>query len=431
MKDAYTALAISVTVILLVAPNNILSVSLWLSFSATFVILLLNELSLNFKEYFSKLKAFGKILFAALTSILITVFISVFTLPIVAATFGEISIISPIANIILVPVFSLFLYAAPFFVIFPNSPISFFCDVLYKFICTVSDYICSTDNLLISVKHSFVLPVSVICLIATVILIALPLKRKTFILLPSVVCIVALTVSISIFNYINFDRTQIIYFAESDNDGFAITSENDTMCIDLSDGTSKPAYRAEYISEKCYSPEIAAFLFTHYHSRHVSMFSKLCSRTRVQSVYLPVTQDDDKAVYMDAIAEIAKDNNIDIIWFTYGAPTQFRDCMLTVFEPEYISRSTHPVVNILISSKDSEIIYLGSSFSETDFNYPSYALDAEYVIFGQHSPIVKKEFSLSTSGEVILGSERLLDFYIGKTPSAVVPQNGEYEILLK
>ena len=335
------------------------------------------------------------------------------------------------ANIILVPIFSIFLYAAPLLVIFPNSPIAVFCDLLYKLITTLSEYICSFDNLLISVKHSFVIPISAICLIATVILTAIPLKRKTIILLPSVVCVLTLSFSIIIFNHCNFNNTQIIYFAESNNDGFVITSENDTMCIDISDGTSKPAYRAEYISEECYSPEISAFLFTHYHSRHVSMFSKLCSRTRVQSVYLPITYEDEKSVYMETIAEIANEKGIDLIWFDYGKPTRFRNCELIIFEPEYISRSTHPVINLRISSKENDILYLGSSFSDTEFEYENYSPNTEYLIFGQHSPIVKRAFTAPTNGEVVLGNDKLCELYFGKSASSVIQENGEYEILLK
>lgn len=429
-KDAYTALFVSVTVILLISPSAVLSISLWLSFTATFAILILNELFDGLKKLFLKLKFFGKFLFAIITSILISTFISIMTLPLVASVFGEISLISPVANILVVPLFTVFMYISPFYILFPCLPLARICDAIYFVINCLTDYICSVDNLLVSLKHSFVVPISVVCMAFMLLLIALPLRHRKLILLPPLVCVMILTVAICTFNYVRYDQTDIVYFTEGESDGIVITSQNKTMCIDISTGASSPAYRAEYIAEQCYSPEIAAYLFTHYHSRHVSMFAKLCSRTHVQTVYLPNTNNADSAAYMHSIADTAEERGIDVIWFNYNEPTSFFGSELTVFEPIYISRSTHPVINLQIASNNYEVLYLGSSFSETNFDYASLADGAEYILFGQHNPVPKKRFYVSTNATAVFGSDKQAQLFDGNNFDTVLSKNGCYEILL-
>ncbi len=430
-KDAYTALGFATFIILLASPNSVLSISLWLSVVATFTILLLNDIFSGFINKFQRLGVFGKISFAALTNLIVSVFISITTLPIVAAIFGEISIISPLANLVIIPFFSLFLYISPLCAILPSSPFSTFCDIVYACITAICSFMCSFDGLLVSLKQWFVIPVSVIFIAITVLLIAIPLKRKWVVLIPPLLCIVFLVAAVGIFSYARSDETRAVFFTEGVSDGIVLTSENETMCIDISSGASAPAYRAEYISDNAYTPEISAYLFTHYHAKHISMFAKLSSKTHIKSVYLPITDDPNLMVYMNALADAANEREIKVVWFDYGVPTVFKDCLLTVFDPIYISRSTHPVINLKISSGEKDILYLGSSFAETDFEYRQHSISAEYIIFGQHSPVPKKEFCVDTNAFTVFGSSTQASLSTDIAIDVLLEENGTYEILLQ
>ncbi len=430
-KDSYTALAIAVSVILLVSPYAVLSVSLWLSFIATLTILIINDLTGSLKSTFKNLGLCGKILFAIVTNLLISTFISIITLPIVAAVFGEISAVAPIANLVVVPLISLLLYLGPFCIIFHRFyPITYVCDLLYDFIKLICDYICGFDNLLISLNHSFVVPISVLSCIAMLIMLAIPLRKRLLVLLPPVISIILIAACIFVFNHFLYDLTNVTYFTQGGNDGIVITDRSETLCIDISTGASSAAYRAEHISEQNYSPEISAFMFTHCHSLHISMFTKLCSRTNIHSVFLPRTNNDSNA-FIASIAEVAAENGVKIVWFDYDKPIKFNGTEITVLEPVFISRSTHPVICLKISSKDNDMLYLGSSFNDTKLDYTSSVAKAEYIIYGQHSPIAKNSFDFKNNATCIYGNSSIAALSPDAASDIILDKNGEYVISLK
>ena len=429
-KDSYTALAFAVTLILLASPNAVFSVSLWLSFVSTFTIVLTMDIFGNLKQAFCKSKFLGKVFWGIFISLTISVLISLATLPIIAAVFGEISIISPLTNLLIVPLFSVVLYLAPFCVLLPNfSLITYIADKTCELIAKVSDYICQFDNLLVSVNYTFVILISAASLVLVLILAALPLKRKLLTILPLLVGFCAIAIGISVSKVQNFDKVKITYFTEGVNDGFTVLSENKSLCIDISSGASAPTYKAEYIAAENHNPEIAAFVFTHYHLRHINMFSRLCSRTNVQSVYLPIATDADSSVHMEAIVEVANSLNVPIVTFNYGDPFKFGECEITIFEPIHISRSTHPVINLQITAKDTDTLYLGSSFFETEFEFEELASNAEYVVLGQHSPVTKKEYTIESNATMICGSETIAKMTNLQNSSIILSESSEYEIL--
>ncbi len=239
-----------------------------------------------------------------------------------------------------------------------------------------------------------------------------------------------ITICICIFNYINFEKSDLTYFVQGGNDGIVITAENECMCIDISSGASSSAYRAEHIAEKNYSPEISAFMFTHYHSLHISMFAKMCARTNVQSVFLPKT-DADTAGYMYSVANVASENNVEIFWFDYNQPIEFNGCEITVYSPAYISRSTHPVICLAISNGDNDVLYLGSSFNDTKIDYSENVSGAEYIIFGQHSPVAKKSFDIQSKAVLIFGNSSVYALSQSNKNGETIKEDGEYRILLK
>lgn len=431
LRDSYTALFVSVTGILWVQPYMVYSIGLWLSFSATFAILVLLEL-MNALEKLSKAAWYTKILYFVFSRLMLTIFISIVTLPITAACFGEISVVSPLGNLLLVPLFELFLYIAPFAVLFANyTPIAHLTDFVHETIMDIVAYFCQADNLLLSVKQDFVFYIAVVGCIATVILLALPLKRRGFVLLPSGISLVSITVGLCIFFNMQYADTDITYFTAGINDGIVITDQNQSLYIDISTGASDPAYKAAYIAEEHYSAEIAGILFTHYHNNHINMFRKLSSSVHVHAVYLPRTDNENAQNHMYAIEDIALHRNIEIIWFEYDTPIPFESCTVTVFKPEYLSRSSHPVVSLEMRSKNQDILYLGSSFNDADRDLSKNAYNAEYILFGQHHPVAKNPYAVLTNAFTIYGDDDRFALSAEKRAGAILRNDGQYEIALK
>ncbi len=432
MRDSYTALFAAVTVILLVQPYTVYSIGLWLSFTATFAILILLEL-LRILEKATKAVWWKKLLYYVFSRVLITIFVSFTTLPIIAFTFKEISLFAPIGNLLIVPLLEWFLYLAPFTVVFANfTPIVLITDSLYDFTVRAVDALCSIDGLLISLRPMFVTYIAVTGCIATLILLALPLKKRWRILLPSGICILLISVSIGIFMHWHATITDITYFTYKENDGIVLTDRNRSLLIDISDGSSTPAYTGAYIAEKNYSVELAGVLFTHYHSKHAATLRKLARSVNIQAIYLPFTKNEGARNSMLSLEEVAKDCDIPIVWIEYNAPFFFAGSKVTVYEPQYLSRSTHPVISLAISAKETDILYLGSSFNDAKLDLSSEAKAAEYVIYGQHHPKVKNAYSVDTKAFPIYGDSERYAFSKDKREGHVIDKEEDiYTLTLK
>ena len=355
------------------------------------------------------------------------------TLPIITATFGEISLFAPIANVLLISFFELFLYVAPFSILFAKVMfISNITDLLYNGIMRFVDFLCAPDTLLISLKPPFVFYTSIIICVATVLLLILPLKKRAFVFIPSGVGVLIMAIGISVFMHQHFSITEITYFKENINEGFVITDQNESLYIDVSNGASSPAYTANYIAKEQYSPKLSGVLFTHCHSKHVSTLRKLANSVKVNAIYLPQTQNAETENHAYSLQELAESMDIDVHYFAYGTPFSFASSTITVFEPVYLSRSTHPVISLELHAKETDILYLGSSFNETKQEYANCINRAEYIFFGQHHPKAKKAYDFEFEAIPIYCSEEQYLLSQNKILGVTLKSEADqYEIILK
>lgn len=431
LRDFYTALFISLTVILLFSPYAVFSISLWLSFTATLTILLIIDLLSVFLSAQNG-SLFKKISKYIIVRLLISVSVIFSTLPIVSIYFGYISLIAPLANLIIVPFFELFLYIIPFSVIFATvSPISALTEKFGEWLLFVVEEIASIDGLLIAINHDFVKLISVLGVAATLILVAIPLKKKFIILIPSLLSVLSITASLFFFYDTRLPETHVTYYNTAISDGIVITDTNRTACIDITSGTTSSMYYTQAVVREHYSTKISAYVFTHYRNNHVNAFEKLASRMKISKVYFPNATTENGLKYMNNLIEIAKLHDIEIIMFEYGQPIAFEECEITVLEPQFIKRSSHEVISVYVSTKEDDMLYLGSSFSDSNFDYSNYISDAEYIIFGQHYPKAKNEFELSTNANLIYGSKEIFDLSKPREKVYLLNNGDRYNFLLK
>ncbi len=106
-RDAFTSLAFSVVLILICSPRAILDIGFWLSAFATLGILVTTEYKIG---KLSKRGFFFRLLQDFISLCLMTVFASLFTLPIVSFLFGEISLLSLPANLIFPSLLNFIIY---------------------------------------------------------------------------------------------------------------------------------------------------------------------------------------------------------------------------------------------------------------------------------------------------------------------------------
>ncbi len=431
LKDSYTALFISLTAILLISPYAVFSISLWLSFTATFTILIIIELLSNFLLV-KEAPLYKKLAKYIITQLLISVSVIFTTLPLVSIYFGYISKIAPLANLIVVPLFELFLYIIPFSVILSGfSPVSTFTEKAGASLLFIVEEIASKDGLLLAINQNFVKFISITAIAATLILIAIPLKKKIIIIISSIISILSISIGLFFFYNSRLPETHVTYYNTGISDALVITDTNRTACIDITSGTTSSINYAQAMVKEHYSANISAYIFTHYRNNHVKSFEKLATKMKISKAYFPVVADEKGIKYMNDLIQIAKNLGIKIVIFNYGEPLEFEECKITVLEPQYIGRSSHEIISVFVSTKEDDLLYLGSSFSDSKFDFSNYISDAEYIIFGQHYPKVKNEFDISAKANLIYGSKEVFELSNATKDGYVLSEGDRYNILLK
>lgn len=426
-RDAYTALFAAVCLLIVVYPYAVLDIGLWLSFTATFSILVLNEL---FAKIHLPVGRGGRILsflFGQLSRPALTVAVFFGSLPVTAICFGETSLAAPLGNLLIVPLFELFLYLAPFSVLLCGyAPVVQLTEDACLLICRAAAWLADGDDLVISLRQPLVLPIAACGVTLTLLLLFLRLKHPVFIALPALLTLAALAVYIPMFNASFAATDRAVFLAEGKNDGFVVASDGETLYIDVSTGASAPTRRAAYIAEQLYDPELDGYMPTHYHMLHISTFTKLVSRTRIKRLYLPpVVRESDYNVRA-ALAATAKRNGVDVVEVDYDTPIPFANCRITLTAPQMLKRSTHPVICLSVATNEDKVLYLGSSFGDTALDAESMMQDAGLVVLGQHAPVTKHTFTLKNEAVLLFANAEIADFADFPSEALALRKNGSY-----
>lgn len=394
-RDAQTALFVSVTILIVIHPYAVLDIGLWLSFAATFSILVLSEISVPQKAHTGLPGRLIAFLRGLLARAVMTIAVFFGSLPITAFAFGEFSVIAPLANLLIVPLYEFLLYLIPLSVIGVNCrPVVAVTERYCHWIGEVAHALASHDDLLLSLRQPLILPIAVCGLVITAFMLVRKLKHRRLILLPVLLTLTVIAVYIPTFNTAFSATDRIVFLSEEKNEGFLLFSGGETLYIDISTGASASTKRAEQIAEELYDPELDGYMPTHYHKLHINTFNKLIARTHIKRLYLPpiVRASDYDVRY--ALAATAERNGITVVEMEYDSPIRFSTCAVSLTEPQMLSRSTHPVICLSITSGTEEVLYLGSSFADTALDTNHMMRDASLVIFGQHAPLTKRAFTV-------------------------------------
>lgn len=408
-SDMFTSLAIAAFGIVLVNPYAAGSISLMLSFAAVAGIGMYGSLKKEQSENDGKHKMIGRIR----TSVLISLAAFAATLPASWLCFDEISVLSPLTNLIFIPLVSLILVILPVFLLLsPATALFLFVAKPLSFLITctleLAEYFASFRHITVSTSIP-TFPISIALIIAAFAVASLVSRSKrkycTFVIAGAVAL---LFVSIFVARTASAGKTDIVMTAYSSNDELLVISDNKTLICDVSDGSYSSVMTAvDTMLRETYS-ELDAFMFTHYHQRHVTSLRKLLRRMNVDSVIIPLPVSETDMTVYPSLVEIAESHGCSVITYDREAPASipFGNCMIEPTEYVTISRSSHPIISFAVTAYKN-FAYLGGATNEKaacriSEKYSGYNV----VCYGVHSPIYKKPLALS--GSVVYYNERIL-----------------------
>ncbi len=392
--DMLTSLGISAALIVSVNPYASADISLLLSFLAMLGCIAYQSIIKQFTFEKIKVKPIRKAVSYICSSLLMSVLAVVFTFPAVYLSFDEFSVVSPIANLLYIPLTSVALVLTLVMLLLSPIPLLFEAvgAVLSAFIGFTTDsaeYFASFSGITVSTHYDgFV----IILILSAVLIVALRKRRIAVKLAAGAVCIAVCVAYVLVSKAISFGNNEIYAATASKNDAVIVSSENRVMIIDISDGSYGIAGEATDTLQKETHCEIDTYLLTHYHVRHAATLEKLSDRILIRGIILPLPISESDFEAFDKICSVAEDRGISIAAFDRSAEysQDFYGTEITLAPYIKLTRSTHPVIVFSIEADGERITYLGSAHNDDDCADTVIPhLDSDAVILGIHGPVNK------------------------------------------
>ena len=404
-RDRVTQLFLTGYLIVLTDPAAILDVGLQMSFMATLGVIVASEAEASRRRATRKnlsawrkkhpvLNFFRKFLLGLLLSIFVSLGASLFVIPLQWLYFGEMSLLSVPATIILSPIITVILglsISATFLSLFGSviisgkisSAVSFLTLILKKLLA------CSGNiHTTVSLGYWFA-PVTFIAFIAAAFFLVKDGKTANVKRLALFFAWTIFYSGLSGISVMASDIHEAVFFDAGTSDAILISVRNSTMLIVVEDGDRGISYNVSEMMKERKRTTLDALMLTRLSRSAIRAVSGIRDQKHVRTLILPEPTNDFEYDCAKEIAEAASADNTSV--FYYKRPSEaslsFGDISVTVFGNKKLSRSSKPLTGIMFDIKNRNILYAGASFWEGD---PSLH-EADWFIVGRAGPKVKSE----------------------------------------
>jgi len=420
-KNMIHSFAVSGAVLVIADPCSAVDCGMQLSFIATYVCIFFQQNHGFWRRWLRKTKLKlrtipGRIVLSLGETVMLTSLITLNTLPLMWLYFGEISLISVPVNVVFIPVITVLMYLTGLYLLlYPLmifvQPMAFVLSGYCIFIEWLAGIFSRLDWIILPVNFSF----SGLFLIPlTVLLVLLPVmgkKPRKSILAASAVLFVSFVSAIGLALVLDSFNNHFSYLPDKGNDGFALKSGGKVLLCEMSDASYSYMYNLTDEMSQLHASEIEALMLTHYHSKHVGLIEKLAQREILRSVILPEPIDEREEGIYSSILESAELFGVNTVTIPAGESYVFGDAVITQFERTYLSRSSHPITAVEIDINGETAVIASCSFNQSVPEITEALENAEYPIFGRHSPVYKKAFDLDLrDAKAVIVSENAADW---------------------
>jgi len=428
-SDFVTEIFLSVSLICVVSPYSIASVSLMLSFFA-----MLGCAVSGFIMRRNKTRGFLRKL---VSSIVTTLTVTFMTLPIVFSKFGFVSLVAPLSNLIFIPLFTLLLFISPPLLFFGGAGfigdgICFLCDGLTDIILSVVEFFASIEGIVIPISTS-IDKWGVILLFASVVLIALLNKKKALLVGFSVMMI-----GISLISYqgisLHVERMENNYIRTyGDNRGDRTFLEsNGKICVIDSVYPSKNSLSEvlSFVEDMSYM-EMELYVMTDYSVWAPDAIDMLTDRMYVRNVAVPSPDNRDESELFKAIERCLTEKGVNLVEISHK--TEFEDVKIYFAPTEYLPRSTKRLVAYYVEGETSRYTYAGGATyeSRTVYNFVERSINgSDAVFFGSSGPKFKYRYDYDlTDVKYLMFATRAVYYCKCKTQGSKTVLEGRVFIL--
>ena len=381
--DAQDALFTALFLLLALSPSSVYDTGMWLSFSASFGIIISSDRIFHrYQPDYGIKRYIMKLLYFLYDASVTTLAALIFTLPVVYTEFGAVSLLTVPVNLIVIPVAQLLLYSLTFFSLvcfipYVSVPFSFAADKLMDILRAVTGRASEVNNNYISIDNEYMPYIIIGLIMAVAAMIFFRKARKRHLL--SVYIITLLLMLTSVVSSVN--NTYVIsYAANGGGDTVCIEDCGETTVIQMY-GKNTYTYDKSVFDGIVRGTYIEKYIITSLDKYTEKSVYDIFEKYRIGTLCIPLPYDFTELTVHERICDRA---------LYYGCETAFYNrneeytvngkSSLKLYAQIYTENSTEPLIILEDTlSNGRTLLYLGSGYERF---YPYIIGSADTVIYG-------------------------------------------------
>ena len=382
--DPLTSVSVVLALLLLISPNAILDIGLWLSFVAAASILIFLPAFDSVQEFlYAKLTISPKIIkavSAVVTAVIVGLAANLALLYLQARFFGEVSLGSVPATLVLsIPTTLLLVLSVVTLVIPPIGVVTAFAG---NIMLAVTEWFSQFEGILIPLNDIFSQICTLSVLLALVFIAVAKLKRvKMWCLLPLSLAFVTILTSLCV-TYLPNRGTSFTLVHTSGGELLLFTHKGKSVAVDFADGTAGGGVEILGITNDLRCTELDDLILSHYHNRDTYFISSMAKRIRVKTLHLPHPIDDEERAIANQLKREAERHGINVV---FGVDDVAVDGLeILTFDHTTMPHDRHEAVLFSASVNGEVFTYINASTPQSALADKMYDMmnAADHIIVG-------------------------------------------------
>lgn len=421
--DSVTALLFAAAGMLIAAPYLSVNVSFLLSVFATFGILAVMDAEKQRRiaakavlANDSEKRGIGfRFLAYIRLSFLLTAGATLSTLPVIAVLFGEISVFSPIANLLLSPLMTAEIILSLLTVICPVPPFSFLCALSGNVILFLAQKLSCIPGILLSLRIPGVRESAVVGVFLFFTFLCLPIRKKRLLFSPLVITFAVVALFCSTHALAGYHRMTVHYLADDDGENTVISAGGRHILF-VAGGT--PRGIASVLSDAAADgvTELSAVILDVDAEDLLPVVEKIAGRIRTRTIYIPASAENVSPETTAKVRALTASVNMELIVYSDAEKIAFSDMSVVFKRAASASGSSF---FFTVGYRETRMTYLACDFLLLSGNRvlsDSAAAESDILIFGkaraEYTDAVDCRPNPQKLRYVVIGDTRL-DFIVG------------------
>lgn len=414
--DPLTSVSTVLVLLLLISPNAILDIGLWLSFVAAASILIFLPAFDSMQEFlYAKLTISPKlikVICGAITAVVVGLAANLALLYLQAVFFGEVSLGSVPATLVLSVPTTLLLVLSVITLIIP--PLGFLTAFVGDVMLAITEWFSNIEGILIPLNDTLSQACALAVLLTLVFIAVAKLKRvQRWCLVPLALSFITILTSLCV-TYLPNRGTSFSFVHAGGGDLILFTNKDKSVIVDFSDGTAGGGVQLLGIANDLRCTELDDLVLTHYHNRDTYFIYSMAKRIRVKTLHLPHPNSREEQSIANQLAKEAERHGIAVVFGTENLAID--DLKIPAFEHQTMPHERHDALLFSAEVGGEVFTYINGSLPESSLVHRMHdAMNAaDYVILGEtgfsntESTVI--EHSWKVHKAVFVTEEKLLRF---------------------